>query len=262
MKISLKNKHAIVCGSTNGIGKATAFLLAKNGCELTLVARNQNKLDETCSQLNTENNQTHKTVCADFNHPNKLKKVISSYLDRMDKPIDVLINNSGGPPGGPLIDASEDEFRNAFERLLICNHIMAKAVYPRMREQGSGRIINIISTSVNQVIPGLGVSNTVRGSVAQWGKTLALELGVYGICVNNILPGYTVTDRLEDLAKSKADDLGITTDEIKRNWADKTSLKRLGKPDEIANIILFLASKEASYVTGHNFSVDGGRSGA
>ena len=191
MKISLANKHAIVCGSTDGIGKATALLLAKNGCEITLISRNQNKLDKTCSELNTDDNQIHGIICADFNHPNNLRNVINSYLETLDKPVDILINNSGGPPGGPLIEADEDEFRNAFERLLICNHIMAKAVFPGMREQRAGRIINIISTSVKQVIPGLGVSNTIRGSVAQWGKTLAIELGIYGICVNNILPGYS-----------------------------------------------------------------------
>ena len=261
MKISLENKHAIVCGSTDGIGKATALLLASNGCEVTLISRNQDKLEKTCSELNTDENQTHGVICADFNHPNNLRNVINSYLETLGKPVDILINNSGGPPGGPLIEADEDEFRNAFERLLICNHIMAKAVFPGMREQRAGRIINIISTSVKQVIPGLGVSNTIRGSVAQWGKTLALELGIYGICVNNILPGYTATTRLESLALSKADDLKMSVDEIKHNWAEKTSLKRLGKPEEIANTILFLASEESSYVTGHNFSIDGGRSG-
>ena len=262
MKISLENKRAIVCGSTDGIGKASAILLAQNGCEVTLVSRNQNKLDKTCSELSVASNQNHKTICADFDHPNNLKKIIKSYLESLGKPIDILINNSGGPHGGLLIEADDNEFRIAFERLLICNHIMAKAVFPGMKEQGTGRIINIISTSVKQVIPGLGVSNTIRGSVAQWGKTLALELGEYGICVNNILPGYTATARLEDLAASKADDLGMSIDEIKTNWANKTSLKRLGKPKEIANTILFLASDESSYVTGHNFSVDGGRSGA
>ena len=139
---------------------------------------------------------------------------------------------------------------------------MAKAVFPGMREQGSGRIINIISTSVKQVIPGLGVSNTIRGSVAQWGKTLAIELGEYGICVNNILPGYTATARLQDLADSKATSLGVTSEEILEMWAKNTSLKRLGTPEEIANTIAFLASDESGYITGHNLSVDGGRFGA
>ena len=262
MKISLKNKHAIVCGSTDGIGKASAILLAQNGCEVTLVSRSQNKLHITCSELSVDSNQNHNTICADFDHPNNLKNVIKSYLESLGRPVDILINNSGGPHGGPIIEADENEFRNAFERLLICNHIMAKAVFPGMREQGSGRIINIVSMSVNQVIAGLGVSNTIRGAVAQWGKSLAIELGGYGICVNNILPGYTATNRLSQLADSKAKAQGTSSKSIMEEWKETTSLKRLAMPDEIANAIVFLASDESSYITGQNIAVDGGWFGA
>ena len=259
MKLSLINKHAIVCGSTDGIGKASALLLARQGCEVTLVARNQDKLDKTQSELNTNHNQKHYSVCADFDNSIDLKNKIKMHLDSLGRSVDVLVNNSGGPQGGPLIEADENEFRTAFERLLICNHIMAKAVVPGMKEKGVGRIVNIISTSVKQVIPGLGVSNTIRGSVAQWGKTLALELGENGICVNNILPGYTATDRLNYLAESKANSLGVDIENILSQWAKNTSLKRIGNVDEVANTVLFLASDESSYITGHNFSVDGGR---
>ena len=259
MRLSLINKHAIVCGSTDGIGKASALLLAKQGCEITLVARNQDKLDNTQSELNTDHNQKHYSVCADFDNSIDLKNKIKMHLDSLGRSVDVLVNNSGGPHGGPLIEADEDEFRAAFERLLIGNHIMAKAVVPGMKDKGVGRIVNIISTSVKQVIPGLGVSNTIRGSVAQWGKTLALELGEHGICVNNILPGYTATDRLKYLAESKANSLGVDIEDIRNKWAENTSLKRIGNVDEVANTVLFLASDESSYVTGHNFSVDGGR---
>ena len=262
MKLSFENKHAIVCGGTDGIGKSTAELLAASGCEVTLVARNQKKLEMVKSSLPLNHGQNHQVVCADFNEPNELKERINAYINSLGKVVDILINNSGGPHGGPLIEADEDEFRIAFERLLICNQVMAKAVFPGMKKKGSGRIINIISTSVNQVIPGLGVSNTIRGSVAQWGKTLALELGQYGICVNNVLPGYTATARLEELAKGKAEKLGISLNEVYDQWEKNTSLKRLGAPEEIANTILFLASDESGYVTGHNISVDGGRFGA
>ena len=259
MKLSLINKHAIVCGSTDGIGKASALLLAKQGCEITLVARNQDKLDNTQSELNIDHNQKHYSVCADFDNSMDLKKKIKMHMRSLGRSVDILVNNSGGPHGGPLIEADEDEFRVAFERLLIGNHIMAKAVVPGMKDKGVGRIVNIISTSVKQVIPGLGVSNTIRGSVAQWGKTLALELGEHGICVNNILPGYTATDRLKYLAESKANSLGVDIEDIRNKWAENTSLKRIGNVDEVANTVLFLASDESSYVTGHNFSVDGGR---
>ena len=262
MNLSLKHKHAFVCGSTDGIGKASAILMAEYGCEITLIARSQEKLDSTRSELAQNNDQNHSTVCADFDDPGMLKEKVNSQISTLGKPVDILVNNSGGPHGGALIEAEEDEFRIAFERLLICNHIMAKAVVPGMKEQGSGRIINIISTSVRQVIPGLGVSNTIRGSVAQWGKTLAIELGEYGICVNNILPGYTATARLQDLADSKAETMGVTSDQIRDDWAKNTSLKRLGTPDEIASSVAFLASDAAGYVSGHNLSVDGGRFGA
>ena len=259
MNLSLKHKHAFVCGSTDGIGKASALLLAEHGCEITLIARNQEKLDSTLLELAQNNGQNHSTVCADFDDPETLKERVNSQISTLGKPVDILVNNSGGPHGGALIEAEEDEFRIAFERLLICNHIMAKAVVPGMQEQGTGRIINIISTSVRQVIPGLGVSNTIRGSVAQWGKTLAIELGEYGICVNNILPGYTATARLQDLADSKAESMGVTPDQIQDGWAKNTSLRRLGAPQEIAGTVAFLASDAAGYISGHNLSVDGGR---
>ena len=262
MNLSLKHKHAFVCGSTDGIGKASALLMAEYGCEITLIARNQEKLDSTLSELAQNDDQNHSTVCADFDDPGMLKEKVNSQISTLGKPVDILVNNSGGPHGGALIEAEEDEFRIAFERLLICNHIMAKAVVPGMKEQGSGRIINIISTSVRQVIPGLGVSNTIRGAVAQWAKTLALELGEFGITVNNILPGYTATARLQELAENKAESMGVTPDQIRDDWAKNTSLKRLGTPDEIASSVAFLASDAAGYVSGHNLSVDGGRFGA
>ena len=262
MNLSLNNKHAIFCGSTDGIGKASALLMAQRGASITLVARNQKKLDQTLSELSTDHGQVHFSLCADFNEPDQLKEKITDHMKVIVDQTNILVNNSGGPHGGALIDAKEDEFREAFERLLICNQIMAKAVVPGMKELGEGRIINIISTSVRQVIPGLGVSNTIRGAVAQWAKTLALELGEFGITVNNVLPGYTATKRLQSLAESKAKTMGVTTEHINEIWKNNTSLKRLGKPEEIASVVAFLASDDSSYINGHDVSVDGGRFGA
>tara|TARA_B100000941_G_C28478486_1_gene540707 strand:- start:329 stop:1117 length:789 start_codon:yes stop_codon:yes gene_type:complete len=259
LSFPFRTRHAFICGSTDGIGKSTAIKMAELGCEITLIARDKSKLKRTIDQLSTLSEQNHKIVQADFNDPGSLKYEINNHVRILNRPIDILINNSGGPKAGPIIEASEDEFRLAFDRLLICNHIMAKAVVPNMKKNNFGRIINIISTSVKQVIPGLGVSNTIRGSVAQWGKTLALELGEFGICVNNVLPGYTSTARLDALAAKKAQDQNSNPKKIKIQWANNTSLNRLGTPDEIANVVTFLASDESSYVTGHNFSVDGGR---
>ena len=262
MDLSLKGNRAIVCGSTDGIGKASALLMAERGASITLVARNKEKLNATLTELSIEHGQNHATVCADFNKPDELKQQIQAHLKESGHIYGILVNNSGGPHGGPLIEAKEDEFRIAFERLLICNQIMAQATVSGMKKLGSGRIINIISTSVRQVIPGLGVSNTIRGAVAQWAKTLALELGEFGITVNNILPGYTATARLQELAESKAESMGKTVEDISKIWADNTSLKRLGKPEEIANAVAFLASDSAGYISGHNLSIDGGRFGA
>ena len=259
MDKSLKGKTAIVCGSTDGIGKSTAALMADRGCQIILVARNQDKLNSTLAELN--NNQKHSSVCANFDKPEQLKENISTALKSLNKPVDILVNNSGGPHGGPLIEANEDEFRVAFERLLICNHILAKAVVPGMKEMKWGRVINIISTSVRQVIAGLGVSNTIRGSVAQWGKSLALELGGFGITVNNVLPGYTATSRLKELAKNKSESTGMSEEDLYEIWGNNTSLKRLGMPGEISECIAFLASDASSYITGHNLSIDGGRFG-
>ena len=262
MDLSLKGNRAIVCGSTDGIGKASALLMAERGARITLVARNKEKLNATLTELSTDHGQKHATVCADFNKPDELKQMIQAHLKESGYTYRILVNNSGGPHGGPLIEAKEDEFRIAFERLLICNQIMAQATVLGMKKLGSGRIINIISTSVRQVIPGLGVSNTIRGAVAQWAKTLALELGEFDITVNNILPGYTATARLQELAESKAESMGKTVEDISKIWADNTSLKRLGKPEEIANAVAFLASDSAGYISGHNLSIDGGRFGA
>ena len=262
MNLSLKNKHAIVCGSTDGIGKGSALLLAERGASITLVARNNDKLNQTLSELSTQDCQTHFTICADFNQPDQLKEKIIGHMKTLVGHAAILVNNSGGPKGGAIIQAEEDEFRIAFERHLICNQILAQAIVPGMKEKGKGRIINIISTSVRQVIPGLGVSNTIRGAVAQWAKTLALELGQFGITVNNVLPGYTNTARLQSLAESKANSLGVTPEEINEVWIKNTSLRRLGKPEEIASAVAFLASDAASYINGHDVPVDGGRFGA
>tara|TARA_B000000557_G_C20811501_1_gene460375 strand:+ start:1137 stop:1925 length:789 start_codon:yes stop_codon:yes gene_type:complete len=261
MNLSLKNKNVIACGSTDGIGEASALLMAERGASITLVARNKDKLNHTLSRLSTENNQKHFILSIDFNETLELEKKINKHILEKIGVVNILINNSGGPHGGDLINAKGSEFRIAFERLLIANHILTQAVVPGMIEKKNGRILNIISTSVKQVIPGLGVSNTIRGAVAQWAKTLAIELGPFGITVNNILPGYTSTKRLEALAELKSKNLGVSPEKIKEGWANNTALRRLGHPEEIASSIAFLASDAASYINGHNLSVDGGRFG-
>lgn len=259
MNFNLTGKKALLCGSTDGIGKASAILMAELGAEIILLARNKDKLKNTLNNLSSGNGQNHSMICADFNKPEELHQIVTNELN---KPVHILLNNSGGPHGGHLIDSNIDEFREGFERLLICNQIMAKAVFEGMKKIGYGRIINIISMSVNNVIPGLGVSNTIRGAVAQWAKTLALEIGEHGITVNNILPGYTNTSRLQELANAKSKSSGLSIEEIRSKWASSSALKRIGEPEEIANAVAFLASDASSFINGTDITVDGGRSSA
>ena len=183
--MNFKGASVVVCGGSDGIGKSCAILFANNGANVTIVARDKSKIENVINSLNNDQGQSHNSVCVDFNDPNELQRIIH---DKLDKEIDILINNSGGPHGGLLEDSSLEEFKVAFDRLMLSSQVISSFALGNMKKQKYGRIINIISTSIKQVIPGLGVSNTIRGAVAQWGKTLALEVGEYGITVNNVLP--------------------------------------------------------------------------
>ncbi len=256
MNTSLEGKHAVVCGSTQGIGKSAALQLSKMGASITLVARNEDKLKTVLKELTPNDN--HDYIAADFSKPDELAKKIKQWSS--SHKANILLNNTGGPKGGPIRDAEVDEFRAAFEQHLICNHIMVQALYPGMKELGYGRIINVISTSVKQPLDGLGVSNTVRGAVANWSKTMANELGQYNITVNNVLPGATNTVRLQSIAENKAaKSSGLDYDEILQNMAKMSPMRRIAQPEEVANAIAFLASPAASYINGINIPVDGGR---
>lgn len=256
MNTNLEGKHAVVCGSTQGIGKASALQLAEMGASVTLVARNEEKLKAVLAELKP--NDKHGYLVADFSKPDELARMIKSWSE--NNKTHILLNNTGGPKGGPIRDAGIDEFRSAFEQHLICNHILVQALYPGMKDLGYGRIINVISTSVKQPLDGLGVSNTVRGAVANWSKTMANELGQFNITVNNVLPGATNTVRLQSIAENKAaKSSGLDYDEILENMANLSPMKRIAQPEEIANAVAFLASPAASYINGINVPVDGGR---
>jgi 3-oxoacyl-[acyl-carrier protein] reductase len=257
MNLNLEGKRALLCGSTDGIGKACAYLMAERGAGIILAARNETKIKLVLRNLAGDG---HSYICADFDNPDDLKQKTNDHLAEMG-PVHILMNNTGGPQGGPLIEASAEEFEIAFRRHVIANQYLAQAVVPGMKKLGYGRIINIISTSVRQVIPGLGVSNTIRGAVAQWAKTLALELGPDSITVNNVLPGYTNTERLKDLLGKWAENTGISYEEMVEVTSQKTSLRRIGEPEEIASAVAFLASAAAGYISGTDFPIDGGRFG-
>ena len=255
MNLSLRNKKAVVCGSTQGIGKAIAEELSRQGVNLTLIARDKEALENVVKKLDTSLGQSHDYLCVDFSDDNFENKI--SDLSSLN--IDILINNTAGPASGPITDANTDDFLLAFKMHLLNNQLLIKKVIDNMKKNSFGRIINIISTSVKAPIPGLGVSNTIRAAVANWAKTLSLELGPYGITVNNVLPGFTSTNRLKSLIKKKSTVLGKSISEVESEMKNTVPLKRFGDASEVANAVVFLSSPAASYINGINLPVDGGR---
>ena len=260
MNLDLSGKTAIVCGSTQGIGKASATELAALGANIVLVARNEAALKETIKELDASKGQKHDFLAVDFQTPSILRDKVENYI-ATHGPVHILVNNTGGPPGGLIQNAKVDEFVQAFNNHLVCNHILVQAILQGMKDAKYGRIINIISTSVKIPLKNLGVSNTIRAAVANWSKTLANELASYGITVNNVLPGATLTSRLNTIIENKSKNTGESLNEIKNEMESEIPLGRFAEPPEIANAVAFLASPAASYITGINVPVDGGRTG-
>jgi 3-oxoacyl-[acyl-carrier protein] reductase len=260
MNLDLTGKRALVCGSTQGIGKASAIELALLGATVTLLARKEEKLKTVVAELSTHAGQRHDYIVADFSDPADLKQKIEH--DSSAHIIHILINNTGGPPAGPALDANLQDFTNAFSSHLICNHILVQALAPGMKKEKFGRIINIISTSVKIPIRGLGVSNTIRGAVANWSKTLSVELAPFGITVNNVLPGASMTGRLESIIKGRAEKNGISFDKAKEEMVAEIPAGRISEPNEVAAAVAFLATPAAGYINGINIPVDGGRTGS
>lgn len=260
MNLDLSGKRAVVCGSTQGIGKASAVELALLGATVTLLARNEESLKSTLKELPVPGAQQHNYLVADFGNPDQLKAVIEKFVS--NNTVHILINNTGGPPAGLAIDASPEDFIKAFNSHLICNQLLVKAVVPGMKKSAFGRIINIISTSVKIPLKGLGVSNTIRGAVANWAKTISVELAPFGITVNNVLPGSTMTGRLDSLIKSKATKSGRSYEEEKKLMIEEVPAGRIGEAHEVAAAVAFLATPAAAYINGINVPVDGGRTGS
>jgi 3-oxoacyl-[acyl-carrier protein] reductase len=257
MNLDLTNKNALVCGSSAGIGKASAMEMASLGATITLVARNEDKLRSVLAELPSKHEQQHAYLVVDFTDPSTLKEKMIETTQQ--KNYHILVNNTGGPKGGPIFSAEVSEFTDAFSNHLVCNQILIQNVVPGMKEAGYGRIINIISTSVKQPIDGLGVSNTIRGAVASWSKTLANELGQFGITVNNVLPGFTTTDRLDDIIANASKRFEGSHEKAGDFMKSIVPARRFAQPGEIANAVAFLASEAAGYINGINLPVDGGR---
>ncbi|MHC4989553.1 MAG: SDR family oxidoreductase [Planctomycetota bacterium] len=254
----LAGRRALVCGSTQGIGSACATRFAELGARVTLVARDEAALRRVRDGLPAEHGQQHDTMRADFADWTQLRELVQAHVTQHG-PVHVLLNNTGGPPAGPAHAATPEAYLDAFTKHLICNQVLVQAVLEGMKSEGYGRIINVISTSVITPIKGLGVSNTIRGAVANWARTLASELGPFGITVNNVLPGFTATARLASLFAGKAERQGLSVTEIEHQALATIPAGRLGQPEELAAVAGFLATPGAGYVNGVNLPVDGGR---
>jgi 3-oxoacyl-[acyl-carrier protein] reductase len=257
MNLDLGGKHALVCGGSQGIGRAAAEELAALGAEITLLARSREALEPAAAALPRPRGQAHGWIAVDMADAAALGARLAALA--AERPVQILINNSGGPPGGPAHTADAAQYLAAFQQHLLAHQSALQALLPGMRGSGYGRVINVISTSVKEPIRNLGVSNTIRGAVASWAKTLATELGPFGITVNNVLPGYTRTQRLDQILADRARNTGKDEKAIADGMLASVPLGRFAEASEIGAVIAFLASPAAGYVNGINLPVDGGR---
>lgn len=261
METALTGKHALACGSSQGIGRAIAVELSRLGARVTLLAHGADALERSLALLDRGQGQAHSALPVDMSDTALLDTTVRAHLAAQGN-VDILVNNTGGPAPGPAHEADVEAYAAAFRLHLLAFQTLVRAVVPGMKERGGGRIINIISTSVKQPLYDLGVSNTIRGAVAQWGKTLANELGPFGITVNNVLPGSTDTERLHEIIRRKAAKKGITVEAAAQAMMEEVPLKRFAAPEELAYAVAFLAGPSASYISGINLPVDGGRTGS
>lgn len=256
----LEGKIAVISGSTQGIGWAAAQAIAELGATCILLARNEESLKIRISELSTNAGQKHNYIVADFSQISQVEEAVKIIIKNFGG-AHILVNNTGGPPAGPIVTATTDQFYAAFNQHLICNHILSTSLLPFMKEQGYGRIINVISTSVKVPLKGLGVSNTIRAAVASWAKTLSNEVASFGITVNNVLPGATGTSRLKSIIENKSSKTGSTVDDVTQEMVHEIPAGRFGAPEEIGAVISFLSTPIAGYINGVSIPVDGGRTG-
>ncbi len=257
MDLDLTGRHALVCGASEGIGRATAHELALLGASITVLARRADVLQTVADALPTAHGQLHHVLAVDMADASALQAAVTAHIAA--HPAQILVHNTGGPPGGPAHTATLAAFSDAFQRHLLAGQILVQAALPAMRSAGWGRIVNVVSTSVREPIVGLGVSNTVRGAVAGWAKTLSRELGPDGITVNNVLPGYTETGRVDQIVRDRVAATGKTADEIVAGMRANVPVGRFATPAETGGVIAFLCAPAAAYINGVSLAVDGGR---
>lgn len=256
MKINLQNKKVLVGASTEGLGKAIAHQLALCGASVTLMARNEAKLKKVLSELNTDYNQRHQYIVTDFNNFKSFQKITSNYFENNE--IDILVNNTNGPESGSVFDKKTEDYQQAFDLLFKTTNHLTKLAIDSMKKKKYGRIINATSITVKEPISYLVLSNSIRSAVITWAKTLASEIAPYGVTVNNILTGKFDTKRIQDLNQVQATQKGISPEENLKSIIKDIPAGRLGKPNEFAYLVTFLASDYASYITGSNITIDGG----
>lgn len=258
MDLSLRGKRALVCGASKGIGRACAIELAGLGASVVALARDEAALQHLLAALPSDAGQAHAALAVDLSDAAGLQRALDDEL-AAGRGCHIVINNAGGPAAGRLIDAEPAALERAFTLHIMAAQVIARTMVPFMREAGYGRFVNIISTSVKAPIPGLGVSNTIRGAMANWAKTLAGELGPDAITVNNVLPGFTDTDRLSSLLGGRAEREGKALDSLRGEIMQSIPARRFAEPEETAAAVAFLCSPAAGYINGINLPVDGGR---
>ena len=257
MDLGLKGKVALVAGGSMGLGRAVAWTLAQEGAKLAICALDDPALPETAAFIKRDTGEECLAIPADVSRPEEARRFVCDALDHFGT-VDILVNNAGGPPAADFLDIDDDLWTAGFRLNLLSTIVMTREAVPVMKKKKWGRIINMTSISVKQPIDGLILSNTVRSGVIGLAKSLSNELAPYNITVNNVCPGYTLTDRVRNLARSVAEKEGTTPEAVIRGWESAVPMGRLGTPEEFAALVAFLASSQAGYITGAAIQIDGG----
>lgn len=257
MDLGLRDRVAVVAAASKGIGYASALELAREGARVFLCSRDEARASAAARRIHEETGTAVAGIAADVTDEAAAERFVALAREQTGR-IDILVTNAGGPPASTFDQTDLEMLRKAFELNALSAIRLAKLVLPGMREQKWGRIINITSISVKQPVEGLLLSNTVRAGLTGWAKTVATEVAADNVTVNNVAPGYTLTERQNDLAEARSRALGVPKDEVIATWATQSPMRRIGRAEEIAAAVAFLASERASYITGVTLQVDGG----
>ena len=259
MNLNLKNKNAIVCASSQGLGKAAALDLAEEGVNLAICSRDQDKINKVKEEIHQKINSEIKVIAlqVDLDSPDEIQAFYKQVENDLGS-VDILVNNNGGPPPSTFEQLSDDDWQKAFNSTMMSCLRLSKLVIPNMKKNGWGRIINISSVSVKTPVNGLFLSNSLRMGVLGWAKALSDELAPHGVTVNTVCPGYTKTERVEAILETQSNSSGLKKEEIEKSIAENIPMKRVGEAEDLAGLITFLASEKADYMTGLAIQVDGG----